>query len=351
MVDIRKVDNNMALKVAVIGCGGIGNTHGPIYLKHNLSELVGYCDILPERVEKSAARDGVKKWHSVQEMLADVGKDLDAVSVCSAGADNGGDHYQPTMECLEAGLHVLCEKPICNNIVHAREMVAKAKEKGVNLGINLNHRFTPPSEKAKEWITSGKLGTPLLMNMTMWIGNPNETSPWFHIRALHPHSLDIMRYFCGNVKKVQAFFNRSPKADSPDGKRVCWSNVQVNLLFENDVVGHLTGSYDTNPAHNLERAEVMGTDGRFVLENLYEELTFYPRHSMELTVMKNSIMGGMTSFGQTFDKRIARWLEQLDAKVPYDEIEANGDDGLAVQEIIEAAKTSWEENRVVTLGE
>jgi len=71
---------------------------------------------------------------------------------------------------------------------------------------------------------------------------------------------------------------------------------------------------------------------------------------MELTVIRNSIMGGMTGFGQTFDKRIARWIEQVSAGVPREEIEASGEDGLAVQEIIEAAKISWEENRVVDVA-
>lgn len=338
------------LNVAVIGCGGIGNTHGPAYLKDPLANLIGYCDILPDRADKSAARDGVKKWYSVQEMLADVGKELNAVSVCSAGTENGGDHYKPAMECLSAGLHVLCEKPISNNIGHAREMVATAKEKGLYLGVNLNHRFTPPAAAAKKWMDEGKLGVPLLMNMTMWIGNPNETSPWFHMRALHPHSLDIMRFYCGRVNKVQAFFNRAPKEDGPDGKRVCWSNAQVNLQFENGVVGHLTGSYDANPSHNLERCEVMGTEGRFVLDNLYEELTFFPRRASELTVIRNSIMGGMTGFGQTFEKRIHRWLEQITAGVPREEIEASGEDGLAVQEIIEAAIMSWQEERIVEVA-
>src|SRR2546423_3263953 len=99
-------EKDMPLKVAVVGCGGIGNTHGPIYLKNSLAELVGYCDIIPERADRSAARDGVKKWYSVQEMISDAGKELDAVSVCTAGVENGGDHYKPAMECLEAGLHV-----------------------------------------------------------------------------------------------------------------------------------------------------------------------------------------------------------------------------------------------------
>lgn len=114
------------------------------------------------------------------------------------------------------------------------------------------------------------------------------------------------------------------------------------MHFANGVVGHLTGSYDANPRHNLERCEVMGTEGRFVLDNLYEELTLYPRRSDELTVIRNSIMGGLSGFNATFTNRIHRWLEQVNAKVPHAELEASGDEGLAVQEIIEAAIRSHE---------
>ena len=321
------------LKVAVVGLGNIGNTHADVYAADDLAELVAVCDIIPERADKAAAKHGVKAYYSVQEMLA--AEKLDAVSVASAGVENGGDHYVPVMECLDAGLHVLGEKPISNEIERAREMVAKAQEKGVYFGINLNHRFVPPAAKAKAWIDEGKIGELLLINMTMWIGNPNNSSPWFHLRALHPHSLDIMRYFCGDVTRVHAFLNKAPG-------RVCYSNAQINLEFANGVVGHLTGSYDTNPRHNLERCEILGTEGRIVLDNLYEELTLYPRRSDELTVVRNSIMGGLSGFGATFTNRIHRWLEQVDAGAPRSEIEASGEEGLAVQEIIEAAIRSHE---------
>jgi UDP-N-acetylglucosamine 3-dehydrogenase len=321
------------LKVAVIGLGNIGNTHAPIYQSDPLSQLVAVCDIIKERADQAAERYGVRAYYSVEELLRN--EALDAVSVASAGAENGGDHFEPTMQCLEAGLHVLCEKPISNDIHKARQMVAKAEEKDLYFGINRNHRFVPPAAKAKNWVEEGKLGDLLLINMTMWIGNPNESSPWFHLRALHPHSLDIMRYFCGDVKRVHAFLNRAPG-------RICFSNAQINLEFANGVVGHLTGSYDTNPRHNLERCEVMGTNGRFVLDNLYEELTYYPRHSDELTVIRNSIMGGLSGFGATFTNRIHRWLEQVSAGVPKREIDASGREGLAVQEIIEAAIRSHE---------
>lgn len=324
------------LNVAIIGLGNIGKTHAGVYQASDRAHLKAVCDMDEGIADAAAQQFGVPAYYSVAELLDAV--ELDAVSVTTAGPENGGHHYTPVMQCLGAGLHVLCEKPISNNIEHAREMVAKADEAGLYFGINLNHRFVPPAAKAREWVEEGRLGDLLLMNMTMWIGNPNDTSPWFHMRALHPHSLDIMRYFCGDVKRVHGFFNQAPG-------RACYSNAQVNLEFENGVVGHLTGSYDTNPRHNLERCEVMGTGGRLVLDNLYQELTFYPRGSDELTVMRNSIMGGLSGFDATFTNRINRWIEQVDEGVPREEIEASGREGLAVQEIIEAAIRSHESGK------
>ena len=336
---------NEPLRVGIIGLRGIGNTHAHVYHTDPLAKLVAVCDTVKERADEAARRYGANAFYSVEDFLK--GEKMDAVSVATGGFENGGDHYQPVMQCLDAGLPVLCEKPISNNILHAREMVQKAREKGVCFGINLNHRFVPPAARARRWIDEGKLGHLLMINMTMWIDNPNETSPWFHLRALHPHSLDIMRYFCGDVKRVHAFLNRAPRPDGPGGQRVCWSNAQINLEFQNGVVGHLTGSYDAAPRHNLEHCEVMGTEGRFVLDNCFVDLTFYPRRGEELTVVRNSIMGGMTGFNDTFRNRIHRWLEQLSQKVPREQIEASGEEGLAVQEIIEAAIRSHETGSVV----
>ena len=331
------------IRVGVIGMRGIGGNHASVYRANPKSELVAVCDIVKERADRASEQFGAKAYYRVADMLKN--EELDAVSVATGGFENGADHYEPAMQCLEAGLDVLCEKPICNDIEKARQMVRKAQEAGVRFGINLNHRFVPPAERARKWIDEGRLGHLLLINMTMWIGNPNETSPWFHLRALHAHSIDVMRYFCGDVLRVQAFLNKAP-GRSKDKPTVCWSNAQVNMLFEGDVVGHLTGSYDTNPAHNLERCEVMGTEGRFVLDNCFEELTLYPRRSDELAVVRNSIMGGLV-FGDTFPRRINRWIEQVDAKVPRGEIDGSGEEGLAAQEVIEAAIRSHLEGAIV----
>ncbi len=335
----------MPLRVAVIGVGHIGSLHLEAYRTHPDVEIVAVCDLLKEKAEAAGRQYSTLAYHNVAALLAK--EQFDAVSICTAGAQNGSHHFGPAMQCLAAGRHVLCEKPLSNQLVEARAMVAKAAQLGLYLGTDLNHRFTPQAEQAKEWLTAGRIGTPLLANVTLWIDNPSDKSPWFHIRALHPHSLDVMRYYLGKAEKVHAFFCRAPKADGPDGKRLCWSNVQVNVLFENGAIGHLTGSYDANSRLSLERTEVMGTEGRFVIDNCYEKLTLYPRRSDDLVVIPNALFGGVPNFEATISRRVHRWVDQLNAGAPRTEIEASGEDGLAVQEIIEAAILSWEEERVV----
>ncbi|MCZ7645102.1 MAG: Gfo/Idh/MocA family oxidoreductase [Planctomycetota bacterium] len=331
----------MSLNVGIVGCGGIGKTHARQYQKHKDVSLKCFVDIDKARADAAAKEFGIKAYYSIAEMLK--AEQLDAVSVATAGAENGGHHYEPTIQCLEAGLHVLCEKPISNEIEQGRQMVAKAKQAGKLLGIDLNHRFTPMSARAKGWIVEGKLGEGMFLNMVMWINNKNETSPYFHIKALHPHSLDIVRYFAGKVKRVQCFMSK------PSTRKVCWANLSLNMEFENGMVGHLTGSYEMGMQYGIERCEYAGTKGRFVLDNMFELLTYYPREGDEMTVVKNNIFGQGASFELTFQNRIHRWVDQVIAKTPWEQVEANGDDGLAASEIIHAAIESFEGNSVVDL--
>ncbi len=328
------------LKVGVIGMGGIGNTHADMYRQNERVKLVAVCDLIKERADKAAARLGVKAYYSAPEMLD--AEELDIVSVATAGVENGSDHFEPTMQALDAGVHVLCEKPLCNDVAKAEMMVEKAKEKGLCLGTNLNHRFVPPAARAKKYIEDKELGELLFVNMALWIDNPNESSPYFHLRALHPHSIDVMRYFCGDVTKVHAFFTR------PSYRKI-WSNAQINMLFANGCIGHLTGSYDMSGNHPIERCEVAGTEGRFIIENVFESLTFMPRRRPERIVYKNNIFSGVGSFRDTFKNRINRFVEQIASGCKPEEIEASGADGLAAQRIIEAAIKSHETGRVVKL--
>jgi len=243
-------------RVGVIGLGPIGNRHSDIYQEMDGAELVAVCDIDRERADAAAKRLGVPCTYSVPEILDAV--ELDMVSVATGGKEYGSDHHEPTMQAVAAGLHVLGEKPISNEIGPAEEMVAAAREAGVSYGIDFNHRFTPAARLAKRWVDEGLIGRQLFVNMSMWIHNRREDSPWFHIKALHPHTIDMIRYFCGDIEAVQCFAMKAP------GREI-WSTAQFNLRLKSGAVGHLTGSYDIERGHPMERCEVAGMNGRFVL--------------------------------------------------------------------------------------
>jgi predicted dehydrogenase len=306
------------------------------------AELAGVCDVIKERADQAAARLGVRAFYDAAEMLRRLQPDL--CSVTTGGYEYGSDHYEPTMQALEAGCHVLGEKPIANEIKPAEKMVALAREKNLCYGINLNHRFTPLARKAREWIDQGRLGQLLFVNVAMWIKNPAESSPWFQIKALHPHTVDLMRYFCGDITRVQCFATRAPG-------RSIWSTAHFNVQFANGAVGGLTGSYDIQRGHPMERCEVAGTGGRFVLDDLFTELTLYPAETVEKTVITNTVFGPFTerTFADTFRNRIHRFVEQVAQGCPPDRIDGSGADGLAAQKVLAAAIESIERGTVVEL--
>jgi predicted dehydrogenase len=325
-------------RVAIVGMGGIGNTHARCYQADGRAEVVAVCDVIEAKARAAASRYGCRAFPSVAELLAS-GIQIDAASVATAGAENGADHHAPTMELLGAGVPVLGEKPISNDIRQAREMVACARERKIPYAINLNHRFTPAARRAREWLEGGRLGALSMVNMTMWINNPNESSEHFHMRALHPHSIDVMRYFAGEVAGVHAFFRKG------QGRQI-WSNVQMNIRFENGVIGHLTGSYDAGPGFGLETCELIGSEGRAIIHEACEKLVFTPRAARERE--EYEYLGGMRSFAETFLSRISAWLDDLERATPPEQMDGSAADALAAQLVIEAAIRSFAEGRVVS---
>ncbi|MCE5325813.1 MAG: Gfo/Idh/MocA family oxidoreductase [Planctomycetaceae bacterium] len=332
--------SNRKLRVAVIGMGPIGNMHSDIHKASPLAELVGVCDILKDRADRAAARLGVPGFYAAPQMLAALKPDV--VSVATGGVEYGSDHCQPALQAFEAGAHVLCEKPISNDIASARRMVDKARELGRCFGIDFNHRFTPAARLARKWVDEGRLGHMLFINMSMWILNPTESSPYFHLKALHPHTVDVMRYFCGDIVAVQCFATKAPG-------RTVWSSATFNMKFANGMVGTLTGSYDIQRGHPMERCEVAGTGGRFLLEDMWRQATLYPAGNLEKTVYTNPVFGGYRDFGDTFSCRINTFLQQVSDGVSPEDIDGSGADGLAAQIVLQGAIDSLNSGQVVTL--
>ena len=331
--------NSELLKVCVIGLGPIGNLHADIYRSDDRAELTGVCDIVEEKARSAGERLGVRWFTTVEDMLEAAKPDL--CSVATGGYEYGSDHCEPTLQALSAGCHVLCEKPVSNELEPARRMVDLAREKGLCLGVDFNHRFTPAARLAKKWLAEGRLGKLLFVNMALWIGKFQELdSPFFHLKALNPHSVDTMRYFCGEVSRVQCFAVKAPG-------RNLWSTASINMEFAENVVGHLTSSYDIERGHPMERCEVAGQKGRFVLEDMWREVTLYPAGNLEKTVYTNPVFGGYTGFDDTFRERIHCFLEQVADGVDPERVDGSGADALAGLKVILASIESLETGRVV----
>lgn len=331
------------LNVCVIGLGHIGNLHSRIYSGLENVRLVGVCDLREDRARAAGEKFGVPWYLDAQQMLDELKPDL--CSVATGGYEYSSDHYKPSMQVLASGSHLLCEKPISNDIGHAREMVALAKKNDRCFAIDFNHRFTPAALTAKKWQEEGRLGDLLFCNMALWIGKPGSfESPYYHLKALNPHSVNMMMYYMGPIESVQCFAMKAPGRD-------IWSSASINMRFASGCIGHLTSSYDLSRGHPMERCEVAGTKGRMLVEDMWREATLYPADDMTKLVYTNPVFGGYSNFDDTFAARIKFFVDQVDSGARPEEINGSGADGLEAQRVIHAAIRSLDEGRIVDVKE
>ena len=116
-----------------------------------------------ELAKAAGEKFGVPYYLDAPTMLKELKPDL--VSVATGGFEYSSDHYLPTIQALEAGCHVLCEKPISNDIDNAQIMVDTAKRLNRCFALDFNHRFTPAARAAKKWQDEG-LMIPIIQNHT-----------------------------------------------------------------------------------------------------------------------------------------------------------------------------------------
>jgi predicted dehydrogenase len=322
--------------------GHIGHRHAQAYTESDKAQLVAVCDRVPELAKAAGEKFGVPYFTSAEEMFAQMKPDI--TSVTTGGYEYASDHYEPTIQALEAGSHVLGEKPISNNLRHAVEMVELAEKKGLCYGIDMNHRFTPAARQAKKWQDEGKIGSILFCNMALWIGKfmPLE-SVYYHLKALNPHSINIMHYFCGPITEVATFAMMAP------GRNI-YSTQSTAIRFESGAVGHLTSSYDIERGHPMERCEVAGTNGRFTFEDMWREAVLYPVGTPLKEVYTNPVFDGPNRFERfydTFRDRIHAFVDQVDGGAKPEEIDGSGREGLEASRVIHAMIKSIENGGAV----
>lgn len=148
-------------------------------------------------------------------------------------------HVANGMECIEAGIPVLIEKPIADDLADAEMLVNAAEQKGVPILVGHHRRHNPMIQRAKAEIESGRLGPIVSVNGMFWVMKPNDyfDVAWRRTKGAGPilvnliHDIDLLRYLCGEIVAVQA-------AESNRIRRHCVEETAVIILhFESGALG------------------------------------------------------------------------------------------------------------------
>ena len=214
----------MKLKIGIIGCGMITKErHAPEYYANENCKVVGFFDKDIQRAQAMAEKYGGVVCDSVDELLS---MDLDAVSVCVANVM----HAEIAIKALNAGKHVLCEKPMAVTLEQCEAMVEAAEKNQKILMIGHNQRFAAAHQEARRLIQDGAIGKVLSFETKFGHGGPEfwtkTPDTWFFHKSqaafgvmadLGIHKTDLMHYLLGEpIVKVQAIMNTLDKR-YPDG--------------------------------------------------------------------------------------------------------------------------------------
>lgn len=239
------------IKVGVIGCGSIAkHRHIPEHAANENVEIVAFCDIVEERAQEYADQYNAKAYTSFEELLKN--EEVDAVSVCTPNSL----HAPISIAALNAGKHVLCEKPMATSAEEADAMIAAGEKNGKKLMIAHNQRFVASHAKARSIIESGALGKIYSFRTAFGHGGPENWSAdgsnsWFFKKELAfigamgdlgVHKTDLLRYLIGEeFTEVAAFVEGSAKENSTvDDNAVCI------LKSESGMIGTLAASWAYN---------------------------------------------------------------------------------------------------------
>jgi len=201
------------LRIGFIGCGGIANQkHFPALAKlTNKVELVAFCDIVEERAVEAAKQYGTedaKVYTDYKELIKD--ENIDIIHVLTPNVS----HSEITVSSLEAGKHVMCEKPMAINSAEAQLMLDAAKRTGKKLTIGYQNRFRSDSLETKEACANNELGDIYMAKahairrrgVPTWGVFPDKSKqgggPLIDIGT---HALDLTLWFMDNYKPKTVF--------------------------------------------------------------------------------------------------------------------------------------------------
>ena len=329
------------LKFSIVGCGRVARRHAEHI--HNLGELVSVCDIATDRAARLAEHYGALAYGSIDELLNETPA-VDVIAVCTPN----GLHAQHTVQALQAGAHVLCEKPMALTVSDCNAMIRTAQNAGKKLFIVKQNRFNPPVAAVKRVIEEGRLGEIYSAQVNcFWNRGPAYyTDSWRGTKDLDggtlftqfSHFIDLLYWLIGDIDTAKGFIANRGHKDSIEFE----DTGVISVKFTTGDIGtinYTVNSHRRNMEGSLTLFGEKGTvkiGGQYLNELEYQDIEDYRIERLPPGNPANNYgeyQGSMSNHDKVYQNVI-------DTLTGNGEIATDGFDGLKTVEIIEKIYSS-----------
>jgi len=329
----------MSLRVALVGMGRIGRVHLQALSTARQADVIGVYDLNQDLARERAQAANVRLFASWQEVLSD--PDVQCVGILLPH----DLHEQYAVEALEAGKHVVCEKPLAPTLGECDRMLAAATRCGRKLSPVHNRVFSPAIEKMREIVHQDSIGEVFLAQTTgfeapptvqTWLATPRGGGGVLMSQAVHP--MYVLRWILGDVARVSCLFGDRKVVDMS-----AEDHAVVLLKFANGIAAEMTCTFGIAHGPLDHSITFHGRDGYLHMSGRQLQ-AIAPRlfgdtqlHEVPVTATDN-----ITAFGLMWDDYAECMLNGTPAR-------QTGEDGKRAVEIVQAAYRSNSVGRTIDL--
>jgi len=344
-----RIMDQKKIKVAVVGVGGISEVHIHGYKQLPNVELYAFCDINEKTLKAKGERHGVTRLYTDEAaMLAEL-PEIDAVSVCTWNAA----HAPCTIMALNAGKHVLCEKPMAMNAEEAQAMMDAAEKNNKLLMIGFVRRFGNDCAVLEDFINAGDFGEMYYAKATYtrrngcpggWFGDKSRSGGGPLI-DLGVHVIDLVRFLMGKPMPVSVYGVTYDKLKNRPGiKKTTGYTSETEtekpvfdvedfasalIRFDNGSTLSVEASFSLNIEKDITNIELFGTKAGAILD---PELTIYSQQNGYMTNIRLAHETAL-SFSGLFENEIAHFVKCVTDGIPC---RNPGEDGVVLMKILDA---------------
>ncbi len=328
------------IRTAVIGVGSMGQHHARVYAELSETELVGVADASAETAARVAKRFGVPWYADYRELLEQEQPEAVTVAVPTAL------HEEVATAAMEAGSHVLIEKPIAATLEGGQRIIERARELDRQLMIGHIVRFSPAIQALKQKLAAGDLGRVFQVICRRVGPFPARIRDVGVVVDLAPHDLDVMRFLVG-TEPVRVY------AETERRIHTAHEDLMLGMLrFPDGIIGTLELNWLTPT--KVREVLVLGERGMYRVDDLTQDLYFY-----ENSQANGELWGGLRQIKGVREGQMVRYAIQRQEPLKVDleafaravatgePVPVSGEDGLAVLRLALALVESGRTHQLV----